>query len=152
MIDEKQSSESTEKAELHKADAPTQEEMPPEAGNMESVNPPAVRHSPVDGGTREVPVVISPVVRDQLNIAPDPPEAAHSPSNVELLPDSEAERRIRRMSRRSFVWGAAAVAGTWAGLQWLGTRRFDNNIPWPLRRVLEVNENLSRDLFSAGRL
>src|SRR5437764_636514 len=54
--------------------------------------------------------------------------------------------------RRSFLWGAAAAAGTSAGIWWLGTRRLDAGVQWPLRRVLEVNENLSRDLFSAARL
>ena len=77
----------------------------------------------------------------------------HRPSeDIEVFSDEEAERRIRAKSRRGFLWGAAAVAGAWAGLEWLGTRRTDRTIPWPFRRLLEVNENLSRDLFSGARL
>jgi DMSO/TMAO reductase YedYZ molybdopterin-dependent catalytic subunit len=83
----------------------------------------------------------------QLHIAPRP----HQP-DLEALPDADAERRIRAMSRRGFLWGAAAVAGTVGGIGWLATRRADNGIQWPLRRLLEVNENLSRDFFSGQRL
>lgn len=90
-------------------------------------------------------------------VADTPPRAESEPfpcpgPDTALVPDAEAERRVRAMSRRSFLWGAAAIAGTWAGLQWLGTRRLDNGVQWPFRRVLEVNENLSRDLFSSARL
>ena len=83
----------------------------------------------------------------------DQTDAPHRPNrDMEIFSDEEAERRIRAKSRRSFLWGAVAVAGAWAGLEWLGARRTDKMIPWPFRRVLEVNENLSRDLFSGTRL
>jgi hypothetical protein len=70
----------------------------------------------------------------------------------ELLPDDEAERRIRAMSRRGFLWGAGAVAATVFGINWLGTRRQVAGVQWPFRRLLEVNEGLSRDFFSGTRL
>ena len=91
------------------------------------------------------------VVAAPVRIESRAPKPLAAPA-IPAVSDAEAERRIRAMSRRSFLWAAGAVAGTWFGIQWLGTRRFDNNIPWPLRRVLEVNENLSRDLFSPARL
>jgi hypothetical protein len=59
---------------------------------------------------------------------------------------------MSRMSRRSLLWGAAAVATGLAGRQWLITRREDNGIPWPFRRVLEINEELARDYFKPSRL
>ncbi len=81
------------------------------------------------------------------------PEQPHrSNEDTELYADEEAERIIRGKSRRSFLWGIAAVAGAWGGLEWLGTRRTDKGVAWPFRRLLEVNENLSRDLFSSARL
>src|SRR5438128_2204476 len=41
-------------------------------------------------------------VAAHLHIEPPPAHGAASVPDVEVLPDSEAERRIRRMSRRSF--------------------------------------------------
>ena len=52
---------------------------------------------------------------------------------------AEAERRIRAMSRRSFLWGAGAVAATVFGINWLATRRQAAGVQWPFRRLLEVN-------------
>ncbi len=61
------------------------------------------------------------------------------------------ERDFKRHTRRSFVVaGLAAVAGG-AAFQWLRTRREDNGVPWPLRRMLEVNEQVARDLFRESR-
>ena len=55
-------------------------------------------------------------------------------------------------SRRSFLAaGMAALAGI-GSFQWLRTRPNDDGVPWPLRRVLEINEHLWRDSFSSSRL
>ena len=59
---------------------------------------------------------------------------------------------MRAMSRRSFLWAALAVGGTYGGVRWLGSRRQEEGIPWPLRRVLQVNEDISRDLSSPYKL
>ncbi len=49
------------------------------------------------------------------------------------------EPRLRRLSRRGFaVGGVAALAGL-AGWKWLVTRREEDGLPWPLRRVLRFN-------------
>ncbi len=66
--------------------------------------------------------------------------------------DGEIEAQMRRMSRRSFLWALAAGAGTVGGLKWIGSRRADDGIPWPLRRVLDVNGEIARDVFSTARL
>ena len=77
-----------------------------------------------------------------------PPSPAPSPAAT----DEEVARLMRRRSRRSFlVGGLSALVGV-AGWRWLATRRADHGIPWPLRRVLEVNEQLARDYFKASRL
>jgi DMSO/TMAO reductase YedYZ molybdopterin-dependent catalytic subunit len=55
------------------------------------------------------------------------------------------------MTRRGFaVAGAAVVAGL-AGWQWLVTRSEEDGLPWPLRRVLELNERIARSAFRASR-
>jgi len=66
--------------------------------------------------------------------------------------DANAETQMRRMSRRSFLWSAVAISGTFGGWKWLSTRREEDALAWPFRRVLQVNENIARDLFSPNRL
>lgn len=62
------------------------------------------------------------------------------------------EREMARLSRRGLLWSAVSVASVFALDRWLVSRSPDNGIPWPFRRVLEINERLSRDLFSSARL
>ena len=65
--------------------------------------------------------------------------------------NEQVRRRMRQKSRRSFLgWGAGLVAGVGA-FGWLTTRREIDGVPWPFRKTLEVNEQLARDYFSAGR-
>ncbi len=66
--------------------------------------------------------------------------------------DRNVEREMRRLSRRSFLWGGAAAALGAGSLGWLATRRADDGIPWPLRRSLEINEQLARDYFRNRRM
>jgi DMSO/TMAO reductase YedYZ molybdopterin-dependent catalytic subunit len=63
-----------------------------------------------------------------------------------------AERDMRRLTRRSFlVGGAAALAGL-AGWRWLRTAALEDGLPWPLRRVLRLNQSLAGGYFSSARL
>jgi DMSO/TMAO reductase YedYZ molybdopterin-dependent catalytic subunit len=56
------------------------------------------------------------------------------------------------MTRRSFtVGGLGALLGV-GGWYWLQTRSLESGLPWPLRRVLEFNEGLTRSYFRSGRL
>lgn len=66
--------------------------------------------------------------------------------------DADVERQMGQISRRSFLWAGALVAAGWSGWRWLITRGDAESIPWPLRRVLRVNERVARRLFSPGRL
>jgi len=59
---------------------------------------------------------------------------------------------MRRMTRRSFAWGAGAALAGALGWTWLQTREKDDGIPWPFRRMLEFNERLSRAYFKDTRL
>jgi hypothetical protein len=64
----------------------------------------------------------------------------------------DVEREVRRLSRRSFLWGAAAATAGVGGWRWLATRREDDGIAWPLRRAHEINEQLARDYFRGTRI
>lgn len=77
----------------------------------------------------------------------------------EALSEEEAERRIRRMSRRSFLSGAVGVALAGAGWWWLkelqpvGQEARDyGDVAWPFRKALETNDKLAQAYFREGRL
>lgn len=73
----------------------------------------------------------------------------------EIQPEAEsedAEARMRAMSRRSFVWAGAAIVGTLGAYRFISTRRQENEIPWPLRRTLEANEEVAKDLIDRHKL
>src|SRR6266404_2712561 len=64
--------------------------------------------------------------------------------------NSEVRARMRRQTRRSFLAaGSAAVAGA-AGFGWLMSRREEDGVPWPIRRVLAINEGFWRDYYSTA--
>jgi hypothetical protein len=67
-------------------------------------------------------------------------------------PVDDLERQLRRMTRRGFVWGGVAAAAGLAGWQWSVTRVEEGGLPWPLRRVLELNERVARVLSRDSRL
>ncbi len=58
------------------------------------------------------------------------------------------EREMARRSRRSFLVGGLATLGGLGVWEWIRTRPQDLGQPWPLRRVLDINEEFSRDLFT----
>jgi DMSO/TMAO reductase YedYZ molybdopterin-dependent catalytic subunit len=67
-------------------------------------------------------------------------------------PDDDLDRRLRRLSRRVFILGGAASVAAVVGWRWLVTRGDEGGLPWPLRRVLEFDEQLARGLFRPSRL
>ena len=64
----------------------------------------------------------------------------------------EVEARIHKMSRRSFLWAALAVGATVGSVKWIGSRRPEDGVPWPLRRGYQNNEGFWRDFYSNSRL
>ena len=61
-------------------------------------------------------------------------------------------RQMAQMTRRSLLSGGAAAlvgAGMW---EWVRTRRVEDEIPWPLRTGLQIDEQLTRDYFRETRL
>lgn len=85
--------------------------------------------------------------RDEKAVAED-----QSAPQSTLDADAKVEAQMKARSRRSFLWGALAVGTSYGGLNWLKTRRMEDGIPWPLRRVLQTNESLARDFFDTSRL
>jgi DMSO/TMAO reductase YedYZ molybdopterin-dependent catalytic subunit len=82
--------------------------------------------------------------------APAPPLTPPDPEEIEAW-NKQVQRRMRRKTRRSFIgFGAAALAG-WGAFEWVTSRRELDNVPWPMRKTLEVNEQLARDFFSTSR-
>jgi DMSO/TMAO reductase YedYZ molybdopterin-dependent catalytic subunit len=66
--------------------------------------------------------------------------------------DTEVQRRMASMSRRSFALGGVAALAGLGAWSWLRTRALEEGIPWPLRRVLQVNECLAEAYFKDTRL
>jgi DMSO/TMAO reductase YedYZ molybdopterin-dependent catalytic subunit len=63
-----------------------------------------------------------------------------------------AEREIQRLTRRSFVTGAAAAAAGFGTWRWLSSASSEGGLPWQLRRWLRFNERLAETYFSPSRL
>ena len=75
-------------------------------------------------------------------------------ANIGAAPKEQLppEAAIRRLTRRSFtVGGLSALAGA-AGVGWIATRPEEGGLPWPLRRMLELNESVAQHFFNASRL
>ncbi len=66
--------------------------------------------------------------------------------------NSAVEAEIRRLTLRSFTVGAISALAGAAGVRWLATRAGDDGVPWPLRRILEFNEQVAQKVFSPRRL
>ncbi|MFL6452088.1 MAG: molybdopterin-dependent oxidoreductase [Bryobacteraceae bacterium] len=75
----------------------------------------------------------------------------HRHPELSLL-DDEARRLIRDKSRRSFlVGGLAAVAGI-GGYEWITRAPAEDEVPWPQRRVLDLNGRLSEEYLNDKHL
>src|SRR4051812_43159850 len=79
-------------------------------------------------------------------------EKAETAAPEAALSDAEVERRMRRMSRRSLLWGGVSAAAGFAGWNWLTTRPQEGGAGRPFRRALEFNERLARGYFRPARL
>jgi DMSO/TMAO reductase YedYZ molybdopterin-dependent catalytic subunit len=67
-------------------------------------------------------------------------------------PADSADRQIRRLTRRSLLTGAVAGSIGVHAWGWLTTATHDGGIPWPLRRMLRLNEGLAERLGSPAGL
>src|SRR5882672_4988030 len=77
---------------------------------------------------------------------------AHERTQNEPITEAEVRRLMRRMTRRSFaVGGLASLLGV-GGWYWLQSRSLEDGLPWPLRRILELNQSLAHGYFRSDRL
>ncbi|HVV47281.1 MAG TPA: molybdopterin-dependent oxidoreductase [Bryobacteraceae bacterium] len=68
-------------------------------------------------------------------------------------PPRTPEQELARRSRRAFIALGAGAVGAYAGWRWINSAELDNEIPWPLRRVLDANEVvLRKTLYSNSNL
>jgi DMSO/TMAO reductase YedYZ molybdopterin-dependent catalytic subunit len=98
---------------------------------------------PVD----EVIVPAAPVIHE-----PTPEEIEAARLAAIAANDTAVAEELRRMSRRGFIGlgaGAVAAIGAW---KWLGSRSREDGLPWPLRRMLGVNEAVALSYFSEARV
>jgi DMSO/TMAO reductase YedYZ molybdopterin-dependent catalytic subunit len=65
--------------------------------------------------------------------------------------DADIDRLMRVRTRRSFLSLAVAAGAGFAGWKWLRTRPRIGDVPFPLRRTLEVNERLAEQYYSEAR-
>ncbi|MBX7245172.1 MAG: molybdopterin-dependent oxidoreductase [Candidatus Sumerlaeaceae bacterium] len=84
------------------------------------------------------------------------PEESYQSNQVlnpdDWLPEEDAKRLTSRTSRRGFLIAAGAGIAAVSGWQWLRTRPNDDGIPWPLRKVLNLNGNVAGALSPLSRL
>jgi len=69
-----------------------------------------------------------------------------------VLPDEEARRELGRKSRRDFLIGGLATAAAIGGYEWIRNAKEENGVPWPERRVLELDGNLAHGYLSDSHL
>lgn len=69
-----------------------------------------------------------------------------------VLPEQDIKRELRRKTRRDFlIAGLATVAGV-GGYEWIRSAKPDKDVPWPERRVLDLNGKLARSYVSDSHL
>lgn len=62
------------------------------------------------------------------------------------------EPSLKRQTRRSFLTGGIAALAGYGAWRWVGSRHLEGDLPWPLRRTLQVDEEFTRDYFQPARL
>jgi DMSO/TMAO reductase YedYZ molybdopterin-dependent catalytic subunit len=83
---------------------------------------------------------------------PEPSKPEPSKPAPKPMTDAEVRRLSRRRTRRSFLTGGIVGLAGLAGWQWLRTAPLDDGIPWPLRRMLDLNERIAEAAFGPERL
>jgi DMSO/TMAO reductase YedYZ molybdopterin-dependent catalytic subunit len=69
-----------------------------------------------------------------------------------VLPDEEAQNFFRSHTRRAFLAAGIAAAAGAGAYEWLSTRKQEDRVPWPQRRVLRGNETLAHGYLSDQHL
>jgi DMSO/TMAO reductase YedYZ molybdopterin-dependent catalytic subunit len=74
------------------------------------------------------------------------------PETATRLTGPAAEEAMRRMTRRSFTVGAVAALAGFGAWNWLGSVTTEDDLPWPLRRLLRFNQVLGEAYASPRHL
>ena len=69
-----------------------------------------------------------------------------------VLPEPDLKRELARRSRRSFLFAGIAAAGGLGAYEWIKHAREEDDVPWPQRRVLALNEKLAHGYLSDNHL
>jgi DMSO/TMAO reductase YedYZ molybdopterin-dependent catalytic subunit len=91
---------------------------------------------------------------DETKIPPSPepdPEKIAREQEIARHND-EVRARMRAQTRRSFVVAGGAVVAGFAAWRWLMSRRTEDLVPWPMRRMMAINEGFWRDYYSTGHM
>ena len=82
------------------------------------------------------------------NVLPQAPlMEAQSDEDAIAIANAQVHREMRRHTRRGFLGLGIGLAAGLSGFAWLTSRRELDGVPWPMRKVLEVNEQFARDFF-----
>lgn len=68
------------------------------------------------------------------------------------LPEADVKRELARRTRRDFLIGGLAAVGAVGGYEWVTRAKAASGVPWPQRRVLDLNGRLGRGYVSAAHL
>jgi len=69
-----------------------------------------------------------------------------------VLPENEARDLFRKQSRRAFLTAGITTVAAVGGYGWMRSRPQENQVPWPERRILRVNESIAKSYLSDGHL
>jgi DMSO/TMAO reductase YedYZ molybdopterin-dependent catalytic subunit len=92
-------------------------------------------------------------IADIHAVPPTTPTATIQPASP--LPPLQAARSsddLSRSTRRALLGWGAGILGMYGAWKWIGTRPLEDGIPWPLRKMLDINEQIGRGYFSHDRL
>lgn len=121
------------------------------------VTAPAGENAPEKIETAAAPEVTKPQAgagtMAQTPLASSAPPLATPPDPQALEEwNRQVRQRMSRQTRRGFLGlGAGMLLGAGA-FKWLTSRRTINGVPWPIRKTLEVNEQLAHDYLTTGGL
>jgi DMSO/TMAO reductase YedYZ molybdopterin-dependent catalytic subunit len=73
-------------------------------------------------------------------------------TQTEPVTGSDAQQTMRQLTRRSFTVGAVAALAGLGAWKWLGAATPEDHLPWPLRRVLALNQTLGEGYYSPRHL
>lgn len=59
-----------------------------------------------------------------------------------------AQEKMKKLSRRGFMWAVLTLGGSYAGIRWIDTSKQIDGLPGPLRKTLNFNSEVERSLFN----